>query len=423
MEATQIPGGTAEVDPARVVVSLPRVLDEAWLESSALPFNVSHGVVVRIVCAGTPPRHAEPAALVALAAWAAFVRALGATVEIDDQLRTPYLYHVGLLRGLLRELPWSDEVRTTDNYYPLCRVAGSKRVEELADRVRKCLHIRADDAERGVVYSIGETVRNAEEHAESDLPAIFAAGWFRTQQRFTFAVADTGRGILRSLRAKGVCDLESDDVVAIERALQPFVTGAGRRGVTTAPQNAGMGLFQTRSFSRDSGGRMVIVSGAGGFRESGTAEPAWRVIPAWTGTVVGVTLHPDRLGALALRVGPGSDTTTRSWFCEVAPDGALVLQPPVDGSRFAAHKTWYSEQRPALTAALRSGRLVHVDFGSAVYSTQSALHALLSEPTREFGERIYEMISFRAKGQPLRAVLNLVIAYSLDQVSDGRRER
>jgi hypothetical protein len=223
-------------------------------------------------------------------------------------------------------------------------------------------------------------------------------------------------GILRSLRHKGVATLDDDDASAIEKAIQPFVTGAGRRGNPRAPNNAGLGLHTTRSFARDCGGEMVILSGAGCFWQEGTRPHRLLALapPArWQGTVVSVTLRPGQIGAFALgsaQLGLSAGSSDL-WRLE-PPPGALLLSPPVDSARFAADKEWYREHRPEVMEALAAGRAVHVDFGKAVYTTQSAIHALLAEPVRTHGVRALELLTFGRGGHPLREAVTLVLNYS-----------
>lgn len=410
------------------VLTLPPVLDLSFVRAGPGPAGwdwQTTGEDIEIRSAAGPPTHSEPLALAALSAWAFDRRRAGCRIRPHPSIQTPYTWRTGLLGALAVDPPWSDEVTAEHRFYPLCVVSGSRRVERLHSGVIAVLNITAPAAVKAVGDAVSEIVRNADEHSDSDTPTSFAAGYFHNQRRVSFGVGDAGVGILRRLRRKGVADLDDDDKTAIEKALQPHVTGAGRRGVPHAPDNHGIGLHTTRLYARDSGGEMVILSGRGCFVER-HPEPARfeDLDTTWKGTLVGVTIKPDQVGAFAVSntgagVRPGGD---RAWR-KAPPEGALVLEPPVDGSRFAADKDWYRRHRPEVLAAIEAGRPVHITFGRAIYSTQSALHALLAEPVRIHGPRAVELLSYSDAGQPLRAALALVVNYALaDHYADRQAD-
>jgi hypothetical protein len=85
-------------------------------------------------------------------------------------------------------------VSVHDAFFPLSRIADERRVDAVPASVVRTLRITDTAAAGGLAQSIHEIVRNAEEHSRSLTPAAFCAGWFRTQKRATFAVADNGIG-------------------------------------------------------------------------------------------------------------------------------------------------------------------------------------------------------------------------------------
>lgn len=401
--------------PPPTPILLPPILDLAFV-LRGLAAHIWPGDGERyVVSAGAPPEHVEPVALVALAAWAMREQRRGATIGIDDSVKSRYTLSIGLLAALAGRLPWSDEVQADDDFYPLSRIAGERRVDAIPATVARTLHMTDAQAEGGLASSIHEIVRNAEEHAASETPAAFCAGWFRTQRRASFAVADNGIGILRHLRAKGVATLEDDDRLAIEKAIQPRVTGAGRRGEVHAPNNAGLGLHNTRRTALDTGGEMTILSGWGCHHESYSSGERWLDVEApWQGTIVAVTLRTER--KTGSRLSPLTLGTLGTGIVrwQDKPEGAVLFSPPVDAARFAMNKGWYKQQQPALAAAIASGTPVHVDFGGASYSTQSALHAFVAEVVRIHGQKALSLMTFSSGGPPLRDALRLVVTYALD---------
>lgn len=399
-------------------LSLPEVLDT---EAVLAAFGPSDGHLpwtpdedVEIAARGAPPTHVEPLGLVALAAWAARARRAGRRIIVSDSLKSRYTWNTGLLSSLDHDPPWCDAVEARNDLFPLCHVALEERVESLGAGVARSMHIQEAQAARDIVYTISEIVRNAHEHSGSDIPTSFAAGYFRSQRRFTYAVADTGRGIAATLRRKGLLTPEDDDASAIDKAIQPHVTGAGKRGEPGAPNNAGMGLAMTRVHARNCGGEMLVWSGTGLFRERRRDGGQLLRVSRWPGTLVSVTLFPQRIGAAIGNPGDlGLGTAHRILF-DGGPADAVELRPPVDTAGFAGNKSWYIANREAMIAALRAGAHVRIQFSNAVYSTQSAIHALLYVPITELGPQILDRIHFSSSREQLRAVIRLVVAYSIE---------
>ena len=119
----------------------------------------------------------------------------------------------------------------------------------------------------------------------------------------------------------------------------------------------------------------------------------------------------SRLSPLTLGVPPSGPWTIR-W--EEHDGGAIVLRPPVDTVRFAMNKAWHKKHRAVVAEAIGAGRPVHVDFGGARYSTQSALHAFIAAVIREHGPDAMRLLSFSNAAEPLRDALRLVVMYSMD---------
>lgn len=397
-----------------------------WAEVGRLAeqpgWGVAGGEEVHVVADQGAPDHIEPLALVMLASWAISRRRDGVRILVDDSVKGRYTWNTNLLLALGAELPWSDEVKANESFYPLCRVCQERRVKALGPSVARLLHIPGGESSSELIKAISEIVRNAEEHSESETAASFACGFFRSQRRVSFAVADTGRGIRRSLLRKRVLNEQHDHAAAIERALQPHVTGAGRPGIPGAPDNAGMGLHNTRMATRDCGGELVIWSGDACFRERGRTPGEISPSPFWQGTMVSVTLYTDRIGVFsATQRSAGGGGGTALFFGEGPPE-ALELTPPIDEAGFAADKAWYREHRAQVAAALAQGRAVKVAFKGATYSTQSALHALLYEPIVEVGPAALQLLYFSQAGQQVRSVLRLVVDYALERWRDVQIE-
>lgn len=382
------------------------------------PWNPQESII-EIMAQEKAPRHVEPIALVAFSAWAAYLRRKNYKIIVDDSLKSPYLLRIGFLRALGGDPPWSDQVHANDGIFPLCRVHGERGVEAIGSGVAKTLNIPGEHASAALTHAISEIVRNAEEHSQSETATSFAAGYFRSQGRVSFVVADTGIGITKTLRRKGILMASEGDVDALLKAVQPHITGAGPIKKPGAPDNAGMGLHLTRLAAQDCKGEMILWSGSGCFQERNRRTEIIST-PIWNGTLVSVTLYPERMGALivpTLAVGIGGIPI----FFDAGPSEALRLEPPIDSVGFAADKAWYREQRPRLMEALNMGQSIRVDFKKALYTTQSALHALLYQPLQEYGPTALSFIHFSSAGNQLKTVVRLVISYALEAHMDKTR--
>ena len=61
--------------------------------------------------------------------------------------------------------------------------------------------------------------------------------------------------------------------------------------------------------------------------------------------------------------------------------------------------------------AIRSGKDVVLDFSGVDSTTQSFIHALISELYREYGERVLDIVSFKNCNQIIQKVIGIVIDY------------
>jgi hypothetical protein len=404
------------IDLAPRQVPLPATLGLGFvLEGPAGGWDWEGTSAIHLLAEDGAPRHVEPAALVALVAWTNFLRSRGRNVILDESLKSPYSWNTGLLRGLAGQGARSADVTPTPQYFPLCEIKGEEAISAISKGVIQTLHITGPQAISALGGAIHEILRNAEEHSESTTPTLFAAGYFKLERRVTFAVADTGVGIRSTLLRKRVLLNNEDDAVAIEKAIQPRITGAGKPGIATAPDNAGLGLHTTRMSALDSRGAMLVCSGTAAFMEKGFGTARTQPVPRWWGTLVCVTLYPEKAGSFSLTpAGIGSTGVTPIHFGK-APTDALLFHPPIDAVRFAANKSWAREQRPAVIAALTSGRDVGVDFSGATYTTQSAMHALLHEPIAQIGLAAVSKLHFIRTSPQIEAVIRLVTNYALSE--------
>ena len=67
---------------------------------------------------------------------------------------------------------------------------------------------------------------------------------------------------------------------------------------------------------------------------------------------------------------------------------------------------------------LKSGGTVEIDFAGITLTTQSFIHALISEALRQEGEEALELLMFRNCGDAARGIIETVVQYVLETV-DG----
>lgn len=398
---------------------LPRVLDLNFVRHGpgGLGWEVPDPACVVEVSAEGPIQHAEPVALVALAAWADHVRQRGSTILVADSVKSRYAWNTGILTALAGKTPFCEHLLPADEWFPLCRAASEPIIDALGGNVSLLLNVPTSDAREALAFTIGEMVRNAHEHRRTDCPIFFAAGWFRSQGRLTFAVADAGIGIPAHLRAARRVTAEDDDAAALERALQPLVTGESADDLG-APSNAGMGLFLTRGIVAGCSGELLVQSSGVRFLEQRGARGSFEPCTPWKGTLVQVTLRVHQMPSFSalyqsLVVAGGAELGSDLRFTS-GPKEATDLEPPIDNAGFAANKGWFEEHRAAFHEELAEGGMVTINFRTAHYTTQSAVHALLYVPLRKLGPRALKSLWFSNASPQVRAVIRQVVRYALD---------
>ncbi|MGE0887668.1 MAG: hypothetical protein AB7P14_29455 [Blastocatellales bacterium] len=160
-----------------------------------------------------------------------------------------------------------------------------------------------------VRYCISELIRNVLEHSGSPQGAFVCAQNYpnASPPRVAIGIADCGMGIYAHLSK--VYNQASDDIAALQLALEPGITGA-IPGMYGRPDNAGVGLFYTRSIAKGTGGYFMIYSGSACYRlrRAKTEKQIelfpdsfkefhdlWSMRNDWQGTVVAVEIRTDRI--------------------------------------------------------------------------------------------------------------------------------
>jgi anti-sigma regulatory factor (Ser/Thr protein kinase) len=213
--------------------------------------------------------HMEPVALSMAAAWGAWAKREGYSLCAENLGRkTAYAGRMKLFELLGIEFdPGLEEKEAAGRFVPLTQVTSSADVNNVIADISALLHLQ-DDPETlsAVQYCVSELLRNVLEHSKSPDGAFICAHRYTASKtkRVTIAVADCGQGIASHL-GKVYPEVAHDDMAALGLAMRPGITGAvaGQYG---APDNAGAGLFITRSIAKGSGGYFFLLSGKAAYR-------------------------------------------------------------------------------------------------------------------------------------------------------------
>jgi hypothetical protein len=215
----------------------------------------------------------EPLGLVEIAARAEYHRRRGDLVELlapDDPDTAHYLARMRLgwaltELGVEHDLPYVHERDLAGQLLELTYFESTVRSDELAAMVYHRV-VRESPASAAALYtSLCEVGQNVPEHAE--VPGGWAAAQAtRRQGMMSFAVADSGIGMRRSLAARGA----RDDAEALEMALDRGLSRFGTAG-------HGNGLVETCRLVTARHGRVRMISGRAVRTVSRTSR--WTSVP------------------------------------------------------------------------------------------------------------------------------------------------
>lgn len=250
------------------------------------------------------------------AAWGAWARRSGYRVKVVNLgPKTNYAARMRLFEHLGVGYDHGFEEREeAGRFVPITNIRTSADVKAVIGDISALLHLEEDPETLSAVrYSVSELLRNVLEHSGSPDGAFVCAHRYTESRmrRVTVAVADCGLGIPAHL-GRVYPEASSNARVALGLALSPGFTGA-QAGLYGTPDNAGAGLFITRSIAKGSGGYFFVLSGDCAYRlrrardeEEMTElfldpfeEPrhdVYRFSRPWPGTVVSVEIQTDKIG-------------------------------------------------------------------------------------------------------------------------------
>lgn len=297
---------------------------------------------------------------------------------------------------------------TEQHTVPLTRLDRICSIDKLASQLVGLLIDSHDqyEAYHAVRYVLIELMRNVRQHS-GDIRGGVIVGqvhhkgtYYEKYPSVQIAVADGGIGIPAALQR--MHPKYTDAKAALEKSLQPHISGTFVEGLTGSLENAGMGLFFISEMTKLIGGRLLIATRNAGLFLSGDPEDVDEhqmrhlVAADFAGTLVGFEVPLRNVydfdGILNVIRERAAQRTPRSvthrWMVHGPPpedheknDGKQVKQFLVSlvAEDTASALQWAQER---LLPCLFRREPVCLDFRNIQICTQSFLHSLLFEALR-----------------------------------------
>ena len=264
----------------------------AFLAMLSLPLQPQEDAVLDL----SRLRRVTPAGLVTLVATVSRWRREGHPFRFEGLQRcviTDYLKRMDVFKACGVQL--SENFRRHESlgrFVPVRYI--DHQVDQMGSDLSACLAPGGDDYEHPLHdlydlawYVLTETAQNVRQHSWGD--GYVAAQVNPTEEVVRLAMADNGRGILKSFQAVDLpWSRGLDDAGAIRKALEPKVSSKG------PPSNQGVGLTLVTRLVQLIGGGMTIVSGSGMMNIRRGAAPTFVTLPGPTyfqGTLLGLAFH------------------------------------------------------------------------------------------------------------------------------------
>lgn len=244
-----------------------------------------------------------PVALAAFSSWGRELRDHGGSVaytgEISPSIR--YAIRMGLFDALGITAPPLEEHEEAGRFIPVRNIRTPDDQERFLTDLQPMLHLARRNT-WAIQLSMSELIRNVLEHSRSKNGAFACAQYHPQKEYVSIGVADAGIGVKQALSTKFETE---DDEEALLLALRPGVSGA-MAPMGHPAENAGLGLFVTKSIARIGRQEFCIASGTGYYKmnrpKQVTISPDPRTdghrtsseLPHWQGTIVGVNISTNR---------------------------------------------------------------------------------------------------------------------------------
>lgn len=247
----------------------------------------------------------QPFALAQLAAWGEEVNRAGGSVTWDgNQVNgLPYAVRMGLFKFLHAEHDLDvEEHEPSGRFVPLTNIRTAHQLDDFLTELYPLFHI-PKASQDAIQYCLSELTRNVLEHSNSFRGAFACAQYFANSDTVSIGVADCGWGMRHTISRN--YDVDSDKQ-AILTALRPGTSGAPKEGNMLGTENAGAGLFFTKTISRLGNRQFGLISGDAMYRLR-KQQPNRRIhtdptkdnhrtengLQNWKGTVVGLDVNTN----------------------------------------------------------------------------------------------------------------------------------
>jgi anti-sigma regulatory factor (Ser/Thr protein kinase) len=214
----------------------------------------------------------------------------------------PYLQRMGLFRALGYDNPVkTKEHEETGRFIPLMKIRSSDELAKFLRTVDPILHTTQENS-RVIKHVFSELLRNVLEHSHSQFGGNVCATYNRRRRKFSIGISDAGRGILEAMCEHHDLPKHKDAVIA---ALTPGISGTTSR-LGGTEENAGAGLFFTKSIAQTTRNHFLIYSGDAYFKlrltkphstirfHANPLEDKCSIregLPYFKGTLIGIDIH------------------------------------------------------------------------------------------------------------------------------------
>ena len=184
---------------------------------------------------------------------------VGREASMNHEIKSiPYLQRMGLFRSLgfsdIKDTVVHDE---TGRFIPLTKIRNAKELSHFIKSVDPILHTNRNNS-RAIKHVFSEILRNVIEHSGSPYGGNVCATYNKRRNKISIGISDIGQGIYKSISKYHHVKSEKE---AIQLALTPGISGVTKR-IGGNSENAGAGLFFTKSIAQSTHNHFLIYSGA-----------------------------------------------------------------------------------------------------------------------------------------------------------------
>lgn len=402
---------------------------QAFFRAWPWPSDVSDQLVIDM----TRSQFVAPWALVLFSTYALWLgeeHGVDVRVQFDPTTKAgSYAVQAGLYELLGVPRPAGSRLTPEEITAPLTQVQREADIPNVAKNLVQVLGIRDDDLAGALTYTLIELLRNVVQHSRSPVGGVAMAQYYPTAGVVEVAVADTGVGILSTLKPR-YGDLR-DDLSAVKFSLLPHVSGTfGREMYGSMLNNAGLGLFFVKEIATRASGGLFLASGDSMIdlwgNADGSAGKQYLHSPCggWSGTFAVLQLRRSRIADFQTLLQHCRDLAAQarrdpgSWFVDFVSDMPPGI-PGVEKVKVAAFEENVDEaarvRDDVIIPLLARGKIVVLDFGGIPFATQSFAHALMYKILRDVPQARHQLVVLSASKSSMEAI-RAVAAYATSSI-------